>query len=188
MTPPVARTTIGAVVSHATPDDIPAVVGFNKAARTTMFPMIDSASHDKHADRELATFQQIYLEHPDGAFLIARVDGVLVATIGCVPYDHRFPHLRIGKEERIVEVVRLYVDPALRRTGLASRMFAALEETVRQRGIERFYLHTHPFLPGAVNFWERHGFSTAHVDSDDLIWRTIHMVSFRMGGNDASTP
>jgi len=145
-----------------------------------MFPMLDSTSHNEQAERELATFQQIYLEHPDGAFLTARIDGVLVATIGYVPYDHRFPQLQLG-QKRVVEVVRLYVDPALRRTGLASRLFADLEMTARQKGIEQLYLHTHPFLPGAINFWGKRGFSTLHLDQDP-VWRTVHMRLFLDGG------
>lgn len=168
-----AQSVMRAIVSHATPDEIPTIVDFTKTARTSMFPMLDAISHNQQANRELATFQQTYLEHPDGAFITARVDGVLVATIAYVPYDYRFPQLHLGKE-RVVEVVRLYVDPAFRRTGLASRLFAALEETARQEGIEQLYLHTHPFLPGAVSFWEKHGFSIIHVEHDP-VWHTIHM-------------
>lgn len=170
---PVAPTAKRAVISHATPDEIPAIVHFTKIARTSMFPKLDTISHSQHADRELAAFQQTYLDHPDGAYLVARVDGVLVATIAYVHYDYRFPHLHLG-QERAVEVVRLYVDPAFRRTGLASRLFLALEETARQQKIEQLYLHTHPFLPGAVSFWEKHGFRVLDVD-DDQVWRTIHM-------------
>lgn len=162
-----------AVISHAAPDEIPAIVNFTHKARTDMFPMIDTQSHRQHANKSLATFQHTYLDHPHGAFLTARVDGVLVATIGYVPYDYRFSHLRLG-EGHIVEVIRLYVDPEFRRTGLASRLFAALETTARERGICRLYLHTHPFLPGAVSFWERHGFYVIHQDSDPA-WRTVHM-------------
>ncbi|KAL2113204.1 hypothetical protein VUR80DRAFT_4911 [Thermomyces stellatus] len=162
-----------AVVSHATPNDVPTIVNFTRAARIDMFPMVDALSHDEHANRELATFEQTYLDHPDGAFLIARVNGLLVATIAYVPYDYRFPQLHLG-QGRTVEVVRLYVDPAFRRTGLASQLFAALAKTARERGVEQMYLHTHPFLAGAVRFWEKSGFSIMHVE-DDPVWQTTHM-------------
>jgi hypothetical protein len=36
------------------------------------------------------------------------------------------------------------------------------------------YLHTHPFLPGALGFWERQGFRIVDVESDP-VWRTTHM-------------
>lgn len=170
---PSAGTAMRAIISHAKPDDIPAIVRFTRAARTDMFPMLDTLSHDEHADRELANFQRTYLNHPDGAFLIAQINGVLVATIAYVPYDYRFPQLSLGKG-RIVEVVRLYVDPAFRRTGLASQLFAALVKTAWGRGIEKLYLHTHPFLPGAIRFWEKNGFSIIDVE-DDPVWHTTHM-------------
>ena len=170
---PSAGTAMQAVISHATPNEVPAIVSFTRAARTNMFPMLDALSHDEHADRELATFQQTYLNHPDGAFLTAQIDGVLVATIAYVPYDYRFPQLSLG-QGRVVEVVRLYVDPAFRRTGLASQLFAALAKTAWERRIEQLYLHTHPFLPGAIRFWEKKGFSIIDVE-DDPVWRTTHM-------------
>lgn len=162
-----------AVISHATPDEIPTILDFIQAARKSMFPMLNASSHRQPVSQELETFQHVYLEHPDGAFLVARVGGVLVATIGYVPYDYRFPELQLGKG-RTVEVVRLYVDPDFRRTGLASRLYAALSRTAWETGIEQLYLHTHPFLPGAVTFWERNGFSIIQEDQDP-VWRTIHM-------------
>lgn len=160
-------------IRHATPDDIPDIVAFVKEARVDMFPMLDAASHAQSAARELSTFHQTYLENSDGAFFIARADGALIATIAHVFYDYRFPQLKLG-EERIVEVVRLYVSSAWRRTGLASKLFTALKEHAADVGVKRLYLHTHPFLPGATHFWERQGFSVIHVD-EDPDWRTIHM-------------
>jgi GNAT superfamily N-acetyltransferase len=161
------------VISQATPEEIPAIVDFTKVARAEIFPMIDQTSHDVQTARELAQFQQKYIDDPDGAFLIARVDGAIAASIAYVAYDGRFPYLNLAPG-RTVEVIRLYVDPGIRRAGLASRVFAALEKTAKEAGIEQLYLHTHPFLPGAAMFWERHGFSVIHVD-DDPVWQTIHM-------------
>lgn len=160
-------------ISQATPEEIPSIVDFTKVARAEIFPMIDAASHNKQTARELAQFQQTYIDHPDGAFLVAKIDGTIAASIAYVAYDGRFPYLDLAPG-RTVEVIRLYVDPAFRRAGLASRLFDALEETAREAGIEQLYLHTHPFLPGAATFWERHGFAVIHVD-DDPVWQTIHM-------------
>lgn len=157
----------------AAPDEIPGIVDFIMAARADMFSMLDPSLHLQKAQRELANFQQSYLEHPDGAFFIARVDGRLVATIGYVAYDRRFPQLDFGYE-RVVEVLRMYVHPDWRRIGLASKLFAALEQRARQAGIQQMYLHTHPFLPGSIKFWERQGFSVDHIE-DDPVWRTTHM-------------
>ncbi|KEY72821.1 hypothetical protein S7711_04410 [Stachybotrys chartarum IBT 7711] len=160
-------------ITHAATAEIPAIVAFTKQARADMFPMIDTASHNAQTARELSTFQATYIDSPGGAFLTARVNGILAATIAYVAYDGRFPYLDLGTA-RVVEVVRLYVDPALRRMGLASQLFVALKDEARRAGIELLYLHTHPFLPGAVTFWERHGFSVIHID-EDPVWRTTHM-------------
>ncbi|KAM5349758.1 hypothetical protein ACJ41O_006263 [Fusarium nematophilum] len=166
-------------ILSAKADEIPSIVDFVMAARADMFPMIDPASHVKQTERELANFQKTYLDHPEGAFLIARADGRLIATIAYLVYDGRFPELKLG-HDRVVEVVKLYVDPAWRRAGLASKLVAALEQTARHAGIETLYLHTHPFLPGAITFWERQGFSLISID-DDPVWRTTHM-SRAIGG------
>ena len=36
------------------------------------------------------------------------------------------------------------------------------------------YQHTHPFLPGAIRFWEKQGFSLTDVETDP-VWNTTHM-------------
>ncbi|KAJ4308309.1 hypothetical protein N0V84_012172 [Fusarium piperis] len=169
---PKISNTMDIIIRAASADEIPAILDFVGKARADMFPMLDPKS-DKQTERELVSFRGTYLEHSNGAFLTARVDGRLIATIGYLNYDGRFPHLKFS-HERVVEVVRLYVDPAWRRAGLASKLFAALEQTARQAGIKQLYLHTHPFLTGARSFWERQGFSLVCVD-EDPVWQTTHM-------------
>ncbi|MGY2436705.1 GNAT family N-acetyltransferase, partial [Escherichia coli] len=53
---------------------------------------------------------------------------------------------------------------------LAGRLFQALKMLAREQGVERLYLHTHPFLPGAIEFWQRQGFVIVDVE-DDPLWR-----------------
>jgi len=149
--------------------DVAAVLEFVLRARAEIFPMLDSAG----MPADLANFAQVYLEGGGGKFLIARRDGEIVAAIGYLPYDGRFAQLDYG-HQRVVEIVRLFVIPQLRRSGLASRIFLELKEQARQQGVEVLYLHTHPFLPGAVGFWQRQGFHVVDVE-DDPVWRTTHM-------------
>ena len=119
-----------------------------------------------------------------GVFLVAREEneGKTIATIGYVPYDHRFPLLNY-KGKKTVEVVRLYVLPAYRRCGLAAKLFEALKQRAVKEGVELLYLHTHPILPGALGFWDKRGFRVVDVE-DDEVWQTTHMES-GVGGEEA---
>lgn len=152
-------------VTHVSMDE---VIGFVNEARRELFPLLADAT----MPADLAHFADTYLEG-EGRFLCVRDEGRLVAAIGYLPYDHRFPQLDY-REVRTVEVVRLFVLPAYRRHGLAAALFAALRELALQAGIQCLYLHTHPFLPGAIAFWERQGFAIVDIE-DDPLWRTTHM-------------
>ncbi|KAF5027612.1 hypothetical protein F66182_283 [Fusarium sp. NRRL 66182] len=160
-------------IQRATLDEVPAIVDFMIKARADMFPFLDQEANESHAAKELANFQKNYLEHPQGAFLTVQSDAQLVGTIGYSAYDNRFPHLEFDSGP-VVEVLRLYIDTEWRRMRLASKLVDALKESAKQAGIKHLYLHTHPFLPHAIAFWKRHGFSIITVD-DDPVWQTTHM-------------
>lgn len=110
---------------------------------------------------------------PGSCFLEARDGQDLVAVIGYVPYNYRFSQFDYS-HTKTAEVVRLYVLPQYRRCGLATTLFCALRERATQNKVACFYLHTHPFLPGAIKFWEKHGFQIKQVE-DDPVWHTTHM-------------
>ena len=149
---------------------LPAVLDFLQQARAQMFAgRVDTAA----ITPDLQQFAQTYAG--DRGLMLAAYDGVhgLVSTIAWRAYDHRFAHLDFSGR-RVVEVVRLFVAPACRRRGIADALFAALKEQARAQRIEVLYLHTHPFLPGAEAFWQRHGFGILCRDADPQ-WQTIHM-------------
>ncbi|KAF5240216.1 hypothetical protein FOXYS1_15462 [Fusarium oxysporum] len=160
-------------IQPATHDEIPTVVDFITKARADMFPFLDQSSSDQMAQKELDIFKDRYLDHPQGAFLTACSDGRLIATIGYVAYDGRFSHITL-EPENVVEILRLYVKPEWRRAGLASKLLDTLVETARKSSVKQLYLHTHPFLPNAIDFWRRKGFSIITVD-EDPVWQTTHM-------------
>ncbi|MFJ2983523.1 MULTISPECIES: GNAT family N-acetyltransferase [unclassified Pseudomonas] len=148
------------------------LVTFVDSARRALFPLLAHSPLPK----DLAHFEATYLDG-DGHFLEARDQGRLVAGIGYLPYDHRFRQLDYhGKH--VVEIVRLFVLPEYRRHGLAAALFSALRERAIDAGVECLYLHTHPFLPGAIRFWERQGFAVIDVE-DDPVWRTTHMEQWQ---------
>jgi GNAT superfamily N-acetyltransferase len=111
--------------------------------------------------------------HGGSYFLAARAEKELIGAIGFVAYNHRFAQFDY-RSVRTAEVVRLHVEPGYRRCGVATALFEALCERARDEGVECLYLHTHPFLPGALAFWERCGFEIVLVERD-LEWRTTHM-------------
>lgn len=125
-----------------------------KAFRIGLFPMLDP---DK-VPLDIVEFTSTYITSDSGAFLCARdKEDTIVGVIGMMPYDYRFDYLDY-KDQRTVEVARLFVEPAYRRSGLATKLFNALLEVAKQKGIEMLYLHTHPFLTGAFEYWQKQGF------------------------------
>lgn len=157
-------------VRPVTPETVDEVVTFINKARQDMFPTLH---------KQLAVDVTRWVR--SGYFLVARdekdkrdgFDGRIVGTIGFVPYDHRFPKLDY-RDVAAAEVVRLYVIPERRRGGLGTALFKALKQEALKGGLDLLYLHTHPFLPGAVRFWEDKGFETLFVE-EDPVWKTTHM-------------
>jgi GNAT superfamily N-acetyltransferase len=156
------------ILQFVTGADVPAVLAFVLEARAELFPTLSATGMPD----DLARFEAVYL-HGDGQFLIARAEGQIVAAIGYLPYDGRFPQLNY-QGLKSVEVVRLFVLPSFRRSGLAGELYRVLEAKARAEGVEVVYLHTHPFLPGAIDFWVRQGFEVVDVEADP-VWRTTHM-------------
>ena len=156
-------------VTEVTPSDIPGTIDFVMRARAEIFPMLDAG----HLPDDLERFEQVYLQEHGGKFLIARHEGEVVAAIGYLPYDHRFSQLDY-QGRRTVEIVRLFVSHEQRGAGLAGRMYQVLKQHALSEGIEVLYLHTHPFLPGAIGFWQKQGFEIIDVE-DDPVWQTTHM-------------
>lgn len=113
---------------------------------------------------------------PGRLFLARHAQLGIVGSIACRTYDHRFPQLDpLGyRGLSVVEVMRLFVAPALRRTGLARALVRTLVDHAQAQGVQRLYLHTHPFLPGALAFWQAMGCALRHQDGDP-VWQTLHL-------------
>lgn len=148
--------------------DIPQVLDFVQQAREQMFTKL----HGSAPPNDLLAFDATYVQGP-GCFLQARQHGRIIGSIGYLPYDRRFANFAYPGLSA-VEVVRLFVAPEHRRAGLAKALYGALQDAAQAGGAEVMYLHTHPFLPGAVDFWQRQGFAVIGVDTDP-VWQTTHM-------------
>lgn len=159
----------GVSISQVERAGVAEVIEFVMAARAQIFPMLDATL----LPADLQHFERVYLSGEDGCFWLARSEGEIVAAIGYLPYDHRFAQLDYAGR-RTVEIVRLFVAPQFRRFGLAKALYERLREHAAAAGVQVLYLHTHPFLPGAIRFWERQGFTVTDVENDP-VWQTTHM-------------
>lgn len=147
------------------------VMGF----RQTLFPMLDHNIWPL----DIACFKKTYLEQDDAVFLQAKgLDEEVLGVIGMQPYDHRFAYLDFASS-KTVEVSRLFVEPAYRRLGIGRLLFHSLLNCAREREIKTMYLHTHPFLIGALEFWKCQGFDLIYSsrDNGETTWHMKRSVT-----------
>lgn len=141
-------------IKRLAPENQEEVRDYVLACRVKLFPMLSAAD----LPHDLVHFDAEYTTSDSGDFFIARdAQGHLIGTIGMRRYDHRFRHLKY-EGQRVAEVTRLFVAPSYRKQGLGSLLFKTLQDEAAKRGISLLYLHTHPFLEGALIFWEKQGF------------------------------
>lgn len=160
---------------------IPELIRYVMGFRKELFPMID---HNVLPD-DLANFEVCYVADDNAVFLVATdPSDTIIGTIGMRRYDHRFTHLDYTGQV-VNEVLKLYVNPGFRKRGVGKTLVNALKSQAWQRGIETLYLHTHPFLSGALEFWTKQDFRMLCQD-DTEVFRTIHMDLAMLGTADAA--
>ena len=92
---------------------------------------------------------------PDNGTFLAAVDTTLTRIVGFQnvspfgSFTHAFDH---------VGVIGTYVDLALRRQGIASRLFAATYEAARQKGYEKFFSYVRADNECGLQTYLRQGF------------------------------
>ncbi|MBO0997517.1 GNAT family N-acetyltransferase [Bacillus sp. SD075] len=140
--------------------------------RKEIFPML---SQDK-LPPDLLHFKKHYIQRGNSTVYAARIhDGTLIGTIGIYPYDGRFDQLiDVYNHTHTAEIVKCYIDSKYRRLGIGTTLFKKALKFSMDAGYQNLYLHTHPFLPGAISFWENQGFEI-RLAEEDAIWKTVHM-------------
>ncbi|MEV4542413.1 Acetyltransferase (GNAT) family protein [Micromonospora echinaurantiaca] len=86
-------------------------------------------------------------EPPDGAFLIARLDG---EPVGCGGWR--------SHGEGTAELKRMYTAPAARGRGVARALLAAVERSAREQGRKRLILECGDRQPEAIGLYTSTGY------------------------------
>lgn len=148
------------------------VIQFVMKIRKEVFPMLGQ----DQLPPDLLHFEQSYIQPEKSAFFAAfSEDGTVLGTIGVYPYDGRFSQLQNCYDvTKTAEIVKCYMDPNYRRLGIGTALVEKATSFSLEAGYQTLYLHTHPFLPGAIPFWKAQGFKD-RLAEDDPVWKTLHM-------------
>jgi GNAT superfamily N-acetyltransferase len=159
------------LIRRADESDVERLVVFMLQFRQELYPMLDP----QRIPQDLIHFKKNYLDAALSSVYIAEdQDKQLIGSIAMRAYDDRFEDLFALPEGPVVEVQKLFVLPSFRRQRIASSLFEKLLESAKRKGISTLYLHTHPFLPGAEEFWHSKHFDVIHRDQRPVFF-TIHM-------------
>ncbi|MDC5068712.1 GNAT family N-acetyltransferase [Acinetobacter baumannii] len=147
--------------------DYASAVEFALYTRHLLFPEI----YHGQVPKDLKNFGQYYVNDPLGCFITVKDKNRIIGTIAYRAYDHRFD---LNLPSNTVEVVKLFVLPEYRRNGIATQLCDMLFSYAKNNEISTLYLHTHPFLPAAEEFWTLQGFEVIQREWIDT-YDTIHM-------------
>ena len=128
--------------------------GDNKALATIIRGCLEEfgANHpgtvyyDETTDRLSEVF-----ETPGSAYLVAEINGGLAGGGGIFPTE--------GLPAGTCELVKMYLSPAARGTGLGKRLMQLCLDKAKDLGYEKVYLETMPELTNAIPMYEKFGFT-----------------------------
>jgi GNAT superfamily N-acetyltransferase len=148
------------------------IIEFVMKIRKEIFPMLCQ----DQLPSDLLHFEQYYIQPKNSAFFAAfSKDGTVLGTIGVSPYDGRFSQLQgCYNLTKTAELVKCYMNPNYRRLGIGTELSKKATSFSREAGYRTLYLHTHPFLPGAIPFWKAQGFVERLAEAGS-VWKTLHM-------------
>lgn len=147
--------------------DYDSAVEFALYTRQLLFPEI----YHGQVPKDLQNFEQYYVQDPLGCFITVKDQNRIIGTIAYRVYDYRFD---LNLPSNTVEVVKLFVLPEYRRKGIATKLCDILFSHAKNNRITSLYLHTHPFLPAAEEFWTLQGFEVIKREWIET-YDTIHM-------------
>jgi GNAT superfamily N-acetyltransferase len=125
--------------------------------------------------KDVWNLKKTYLEPADHAMWAAFDHrNNVVGTIAICRYNDRIEIVKGRYDlQHTAEIGRCYLRKDLRRQGIGGALFSLAEDFCRGQGYRIIYLHTHHFLPGGYNFWQKNGFCVT-VDEGGIL-EIVHM-------------
>jgi len=110
----------------------------------------------RYGSGDETSIEAVQFDPPEGAFLVAYLNGEPVACGGWRTLSH---FTDAGVAEDVAEIKRMYAVPSARGKGTAQALLAALEESARESGMHRMVLETGGRNPEAIRFYQKCGYT-----------------------------
>ena len=102
---------------------------------------------DDTTDHLFELFNTTPLSH----YMVAEKDGKIMGGAGIFPTE--------GLPKHTCELVKMYLMPEARGTGLGKQMINSCIELAKEKGFQQMYLETMPELKKAISVYEKFGFA-----------------------------
>ena len=123
------------------------IEAFDNPAAKALIAEVQAEYVRRYGDVDATPVDPAEFAPPNGAFLIAYLDGVPAACGGW----------RLNRGD--AEIKRMYVATAVRGRGVARRILAELEANARDTGLTRIILETGDRQPEAITLYESSGYT-----------------------------
>ena len=94
---------------------------------------------------------ELFNATPQSQYLVVKKDGKILGGAGIFPTE--------GLPKHTCELVKMYLMPEARGTGLGKQMINLCFELAKEKGFKQIYLETMPELKKAIVVYEKFGFS-----------------------------
>ncbi len=129
-----------------------------KQDNSTLATIIRSCLTEFGADKPGTVYYDESTDHlyelfnnPQSVYFVAELDRKIVGGAGLFPSD--------GLPQDTCELVKMYLLPAARQTGIGSALMNKCLEAAKQNGFNNIYLETLPELKRAISVYEKFNFT-----------------------------
>lgn len=108
---------------------------------------------DLKLKEDMGNIQQHYIEKDNANFWVAVLNGVVVGCVGAMPDIHVH-----GDSDASLELIRMSVDPSIRRKGVGSLLIKQVENYAKANGFIKVSISTLVWMTPACSLYERNGY------------------------------